>query len=497
MKIKIDSLAKESGVKFGTSGARGLVTKMTDLICYTYTRGFIQYLESINDLKKESEEIAVAGDLRDSTDRIIGAVSKAITDCGYRVRYCGKVPTPTLFFYAVSRKLASVMVTGSHIPADRNGIKYNKVAGEVLKIDEQGIMKQEVEIDENLFDLDGKLKSTPEIAPSYEKEVIELFQKRYTDFFVQNFLQGKKIVVYEHSAVGRDMLEDLLREFGAEVAVVGRSDTFIPLDTEAIDLDKLEMFQRLAKEHKCDALVSTDGDSDRPLVCDENGEFVRGDVLGIVVADYLKADAVVTTASANSALEESKLFKHISRTKIGSPYVVAEMINLTSKYSRVVGYESNGGFLLASKITQNESMLEPLASRDSFLPILSILAKAFTAGKSISDLIKELPARFTYSERIENMPTDKSLEFISNNFKTGDNHLDKNNAERLFGNISGKISRFEMIDGVRIIFENSEVVHIRPSGNAPELRVYTEANSTARAKELCEKSLEIVKREVL
>lgn len=494
MKIKIDSLAKESGVKFGTSGARGLVAKMTDMVCYSYTRGFIQYLESINDLKKEGEEIAVAGDLRDSTGRITGAVAKAVTDAGYKVRYCGCVPTPTLFFYAVSHKLASVMVTGSHIPADRNGIKYNKVAGEVLKTDEKGMMEQEVEIDENLFDSNGKIKSASEITVSYEKEVIELFQKRYTDFFLENFLQGKKIVVYQHSAVGRDMLTELIKGFGAEVVVVGKSDSFIPMDTEAIAPDKLEMFRQLAKEHKCDAVVSTDGDSDRPLVCDENGEFVRGDVLGIVVADYLKADAVVTTASANSALEESKLFKNISRTKIGSPYVVAEMMNLTSKFSRVVGYESNGGFLLASKIVQGESVLEPLTSRDSFLPILSILAKAFSAGKSISELIKELPARFTYSERIENVPTDKSLEFISNNFKTGD---DKSNAERLFGDLSGKVGRFEMIDGTRIIFTNGEVVHIRPSGNAPELRVYTEAGSASRAEELCEKSLEIVKREIL
>ncbi len=494
MKIKIDNLAKESGVKFGTSGARGLVAKMTDLVCYTYTRGFIQYLESINDLKKEGEEIAVAGDLRDSTGRITGAVAKAVTDAGYKVRFCGCVPTPTLFFYAVSHSLASVMVTGSHIPADRNGIKYNKVAGEVLKTDEKGMIEQEVEIDENLFELDGKLKSVPEIAVSYEKDVIELFQKRYTDFFDKNFLQGKKIVVYQHSAVGRDMLTQLIKGFGAEVVVVGKSDVFVPMDTEAIAPDKLEMFRQVAKEHKCDALVSTDGDSDRPLVCDENGEFVRGDVLGIVVADYLKVDAVVTTASANSALEESKLFKHISRTKIGSPYVVAEMIKLTDEFERVVGYESNGGFLLASKIVQRESVLEPLQSRDSFLPILSILAKAFSAGKSISELIKELPARFTYSERIENVPTDKSLEFISNNFKTGD---DKSNAERLFGDLSGKVGRFEMIDGARIIFTNGEVIHIRPSGNAPELRVYTEASDANRALELCEKSLEIVKREIL
>ncbi len=493
MKIAINSLAQKSDVKFGTSGARGLASKMTDMVCYAYTRGFIQYLETISDLKKEGEEIAIAGDLRESTDRIIKAVAKAVIDSGYEVRYCGKVPTPTLLFYALSQGLASIMVTGSHIPDDRNGIKYNKVAGEVLKSDEQGMMMQEVEIDESLFDQDGSLNSAPEISKSYEKEAVELFQRRYLDFFGKNLLRGKKIVVYQHSAVGRDMLVGLLEELGAEVIALHRSDSFVPLDTEAVAVDKLDLFKQMAKEYKSDAIVSTDGDSDRPLICDENGEFIRGDVLGIVVADFLQADAVVTTASANSALEKSGLFKHISRTKIGSPYVVAEMIKLTSEFKRVVGYESNGGFLLASKIVEDKKELDILPSRDSFLPIISILAKAFTAGKSVSDLIKELPARFTYSERIENVPTDKSLKFIDSNFKTGDNIQDKNNAERLF---ASEVSRFEMIDGTRIIFANGEVVHIRPSGNAPELRVYTEADSVDGAKEMCLKSLEIIKREI-
>ena len=77
MKMKIKLLAEESGVKFGTSRARGLVSKMTDIVCYAYTRGFIQYLETIYDLKKEGEEIAVARDLRESTDGINKAVGKA------------------------------------------------------------------------------------------------------------------------------------------------------------------------------------------------------------------------------------------------------------------------------------------------------------------------------------------------------------------------------------------------------------------------------------
>ena len=66
MKISIQDLMARSGVAFGTSGARGLATAMTDLVCYAYTRGFLQYLEAIGELKRQGEEVAVGGDFRPS-----------------------------------------------------------------------------------------------------------------------------------------------------------------------------------------------------------------------------------------------------------------------------------------------------------------------------------------------------------------------------------------------------------------------------------------------
>ena len=65
--IKVEDLMASSGVKFGTSGARGLASDMTDLVCYVYTKGFLQYLASIGELNKPGTEIAIAGDYRPST----------------------------------------------------------------------------------------------------------------------------------------------------------------------------------------------------------------------------------------------------------------------------------------------------------------------------------------------------------------------------------------------------------------------------------------------
>jgi len=104
-------------------------------------------------------------------------------------------------------------------------------------------------------------------------------------------LSGKQIIVYQHSAVGRDILVDLLKSFGAEVVPVDRSDVFVSIDTENITPDNAAYFKQLAENYPDNfAIVSTDGDSDRPFVVDETGKFHRGDLLGAVVAEHLGAD---------------------------------------------------------------------------------------------------------------------------------------------------------------------------------------------------------------
>ena len=112
MGIKINDLMVKSGVKFGTSGARGLAVEMTDQVCYTYTKGFLQYLEESGELKKNDEEVAIAGDLRPSTARIMGAVAKAVSDRGYVPVNCGFIPSPAVALYGVTNGCPAIMVTG-------------------------------------------------------------------------------------------------------------------------------------------------------------------------------------------------------------------------------------------------------------------------------------------------------------------------------------------------------------------------------------------------
>ena len=499
MNVKIIDLMAQSGVKFGTSGARGLSDHMTDHICYAYTRGFLQYLQKSGQDTGSRRKVAIAGDLRSSTDRIMQAVGKAVVDMQYEVINCGKIPSPAIALYGLEKKIPTIMVTGSHIPDDRNGIKFNTATGEILKEDETGIKQQRIIVDDDLFDKHGRfLKRTTLDEWTVDDEAAEIYVQRYQNFFSSTALSGKKIVLYQHSAVGRDILFTIFTSLGAEVTKLGFSDKFIPVDTEAIREEDVRLAKEWARQYRFDAIISTDGDSDRPLIGDENGMWLRGDISGILCAHFLGADSINIPVSCNSAAEKCGFFKDVRRTRIGSPYVIASMKDaVNTGFEVVVGYEANGGFLTASAIEANGRTLKALPTRDAVIVQIGIMMLADRTGKAVSKLVADLPTRFTISDRLTKFPLEESSAILMR-FSSGDVCRDYGNIEAVFGSLCGKVASVDYTDGLRINFENSEVVHLRPSGNAPEFRCYNEAGSQRRVKEInkaCINILECMRRQ--
>ena len=488
-----------SGVAFGTSGARGLATAMTDAVCYAYTTGFLQYLESTGELQRGAGRVAVAGDFRPSSSRVMEAVCRAAEDRGYRAVNCGKIPSPAVALFGLENRIPSIIVTGSHIPDDRNGIKFNKCAGEVLKADEQGMSSQFVDLNDGLFGPDGNFSprvqriardtgAPREVLP----EAGENYVRRYLDFFEPGALRGMRVGVYQHSAVGRDVLVKILSRLGAKVTPLGRSEKFIPVDTEAIRPEDIQFAADWAKSGEFDALVSADGDSDRPLVSDEQGAWLRGDLAGILCAKFLEADSVSTPVSCNTAVEKCGWFREVRRTRIGSPFVVASMLEATSAGAkRAVGYEANGGFLLNSDIIMGVKKLRALPTRDAAIVILGILLLAKQQRKKVSELAASLPARYTASDRIKNFATEQSRALLAK-FDSGSDAADRAAMDKMFAGICGPMAGLDRTDGLRIIFANEEIIHLRPSGNAPEFRCYAEAATGERAREITARALAII-----
>jgi phosphomannomutase len=535
---------------FGTSGLRGLVKDITDLEAYINVKAALRYLLSIGDIDAGST-VVIAGDLRPSTDRIMRACVQAIVDSGCQVENAGKIPTPALVSHAISTGRAGVMVTGSHIPFDRNGIKINKSVGEVLKSDEPGISREVegVRVEEysrtattSAFDASGMLKRLPDLPP-LDRSGEEAYVRRYLTSFTRGGLSGLRVLVYQHSAVGRDILPQILRELGAEVVTAGRSDTFVSIDTENItdeQLDRLDEFAVAAEAsgQPLHAIVSTDGDSDRPLVTavlaaaevhpgGRRVRFLPGDLLGIVVAEYLRADAAAVPISANDAVER-RMGEHkvtLDKTKIGSPYVISALDELrrAGKHTRVVGWEANGGFLTGSDIPLSAGTLITLPTRDSTLPIVANLFRAVEQRIGLAALWNRLPARFGRAGLLDNVPVAVSQAILAHLIPPGDvievefggtgRVFDRSRPDampmplaepaiadwqqrkatlrRFFTPALGfdDIVRINVLDGVRVYFRNGDVAHIRPSGNAPQLRIYANSDSQARADQIVELAL--------
>jgi len=485
MNTTVSDLMRQSGVAFGTSGARGLVSAMTDRVCHGYTLGFLQFMIEDGAWAKGGR-VAIAGDLRPSTPRILAACAQAVRDLGGEPVFCGYVPTPALAYWAFAEGIPSLMVTGSHIPDDRNGIKFYRPDGEILKDDEPGITRQQVSPGNARWTAGGMLAEPEPLPPVVDAATG--YAARYVEFFGADALAGLKLGVYQHSAVGRDILVDILSRLGASVTALGRSDTFIPVDTEAVRPEDVALARQWAAEFDFDAIVSTDGDSDRPLLADHTGEWLRGDVLGVLCARALAANAVVTPVSSNTVVEKSGAFAHVHRTRIGSPYVIAAMnAALAAGEGLVCGYEANGGFLLASPARREGRDLSPLPTRDAILPIIAALIAARPG--SLRDLLAALPPRVTFSDRLQDFAPARRDALMAWLQPEGEGEQHKRLDGAFAGIAQAPLATVDTTDGVRMEFANHRIIHLRGSGNAPELRCYSEAGTQNEARAINSETL--------
>jgi phosphomannomutase len=537
-------------LKFGTSGRRGEIIHLTQLEVYINALAELRYLQGLSPSQGgivQGQDFFFACDLRPSSvtyvreqggrGEIAQAIECAIRDAGMQPVFLGRIPTPALTLFAIARQRGSMMITGSHIPFDRNGYKANTSQGELLKEHEEPISQVVKQVRNSLysqpfatslFDEQGLFKTGHADLPPETATAKDEYVRRYTIFFQGSSLKGKRLLVYQHSAVGRDLLVEVLRLLGAEVIPAGRSDTFVPIDTENIDEAQLSVIQALVDEvsngRPIDAVVSVDGDSDRPLILGVDAatrkvKFFGGDLVGMVTAEYLGADAVVVPISCNDGIDRGPLASVTEpKTRIGSPYVIAGMEAARRKGRKVIcGWEANGGFLTGSDIERKGRVLKALPTRDAFLPILCTLFSSRGRRLSLTERFAELPRRFSRAALLKDFPRPISMKIVERfspsdarirdvSFgATGTSVMDQEGGKLQVSNLELKkigviradlesffarqigfppIAHLNYTDGVRITFDNSDVAHFRPSGNADELRMYAVADTPARSEEI-------------
>ncbi|TIS57625.1 MAG: phosphomannomutase [Mesorhizobium sp.] len=454
-------------MKFGSSGVRGLASELVGKPSGLYTEAFAWRLVSCG--VQPDSLVFVGRDLRDSSQAIANNCMAALAANGFQPIDCGAIPTPALALYARSHNAAALMVTGSHIPADRNGIKFYGPNGEISKADEAAITHYVAERS-NVYCLPPGSLGTA--WPMRHKDAIAAYRERANDMLEPNSLSGMRLGVYQHSSVAAELLVQVLQSFGASVVAVGKTETFVPVDTEAVDAATIAKLKEWVREFDLDAIVSTDADADRPLVADENGDLFRGDLVGLATALFLKADTVVTPVTSNSGISKAFGFD-VLRTKVGSPFVIEAMEASHRAGSIVVGFEANGGVLLGSDCTLNGKTLAALPTRDSLLPILAVLSTVASTKKKLSRLRELWNLPVCASERLQDFPAESSRRLMD--------RLASRDSLQQFLAPFGTVAEVDETDGLRARMLTGEIIHLRPSGNAPELRCYSEAPNEGRA----------------
>jgi len=438
---------------FGTSGIRGNAEDLfTNQFCFDIGRAFVNFLDNHD----QPGPVAVGMDPRGSSPRILKALEQGLSFGGREIVDQGTVPVPALnWILKVTPYAGSIMVSGSHISANLNGLKFFALKEEILKKHEQEISR----IYERIKDKEKFQKK--EINIEEENRANEAYQERLTELADEPYPDWKLGMVDPGNGGQSDTMPQVLARLGLEILEINASiqGEFIARDTETEGV--LANLQKLVKKEKADMGIAYDYDGDRVVFVDEKGEFIPGDYTGALIAKHGDTQQVITPINTSQVVEH--LGKPVIRTRVGSPYVVEAM----KKNKATFGFEANGGGISA----------EVMMSRDggsTTIKVLNILKKH---GGSLSSLINTLPRFHLYRVKVD---CPRKL-----------NKVIMKEAKKEFKGI-----KVEEIDGLKIWLSNNSWILFRPSSNAPEFRVFAEAEKKEEAKKIAEKGMNLVKSKI-
>lgn len=361
---------------FGTDGVRGIANSypMDGGVAFSLGQAVASVFKDAQGLNR----IVVGKDTRLSGYVIESALISGICSMGMDAMLVGPLPTPGIAFVSHSmRARAGVMISASHNPVEYNGVKF---------FDNEGFKLPDAverEMEDLIFSgrLD-KLKASPhELGKAFR---IDDAGGRYIQYLKGTFpqrltLDGMRIVLDCANGAGYWVAPTVFSELGAEVVETAVSPDGLNINVDCGALHP-ERMARLVREHGAHAGVALDGDADRVIMCDENGEIVDGDAILAICALHLHAkgslarDTVVGTQMSNMGLQVALAQKGIEllRTDVGDRYVMEVM----RREKLNLGGETSGHIIFLHHTT----------SGDGILAALRILSVMLQQGRPLSEV---------------------------------------------------------------------------------------------------------------
>ena len=376
---------------FGTDGVRGVanVEPVTAETSLKLGRAAAHVFTQLNPRKNPEgtrPKIVLGKDTRLSGYMLENALVAGITSLGVDVLIIGPLPTPGVAYITRSlRADAGIILSASHNPYEDNGIKFFRHDG--YKLDDQ----VEEQIEHLVFA--GEIDSIRPTARNIGRAArIDDALGRYVEFAKASFprgmsLEGMRLAVDVANGAAYKSTPCILRELGAEVTVAHNEPNGTNINAQCGSIYPEEI-QRLVRETGADVGITHDGDADRVLLCDENGEIVDGDeILAMASVDLLRADrlqqnTVAATVMSNFGLDETLAAEggKVTRTKVGDRYVIEEMMQRKLN----LGGEQSGHIIFRDFTTTGDGII-------SALQILRIMHKTGQPLSKLKKCLKKYP----------------------------------------------------------------------------------------------------------
>ncbi len=425
------------GKYFGTDGVRGEANvELTPELAFKLGR-FGGYVLSQHE--EETPLVFVGRDTRISGEMLEHALIAGLLSVGIRVYKLGVIATPGVAYLVRTEKAsAGVMISASHNPALDNGIKF--FGGDGFKLDDD----RELEIEDLL---DAAEDTLPRPSAQGLGTVMEYPEglRKYQEFLVSTGVQleGMHVVLDTANGAASTSARQIFADLGAQLTVIGENPDGLNIN-DGVGSTHPDHLQEKVKEVGAAIGLAFDGDSDRLIAVDENGEIVDGDKIMYIIGSYLASkgllekNTIVTTVMSNLGFHKALDAKGIQKeiTAVGDRYVVEEM----RKSGYNLGGEQSGHVVIMDYNTTGDGQL-------TGVQLTKIMQET---GKKLSELAAEVtiyPQKLV-NIRVENSMKDKAME----------------------------------VPAIREIIEKMEAemagngrILVRPSGTEPLLRVMAEA----------------------
>ncbi len=440
---------------FGTNGIRGVFSE-------DFTLEFVHDMTLAIATYFKNGPILVGYDGRESSQIIAKVVCSTLNYAGLDCNNAGLVPTPCLE-YAVKKLGYSggIMITASHNPPQYNGIKLAAKDGvEISREDE--LIIEDIFLKKNWIKNPSKWGITEK-----EDRAINVYVDGIISHIDSQKIKSKNLKVVLDLGNGAQAVTAPIfcKSLGCKIFLINEKiDGLFPGRGSEPTPQNLSELSKIVQQNNADLGIAFDGDGDRSIFCDNNGEILTGDKSALVLTKFLLQknpnSLVVTCLNSGSNIElvANEFNSKVIRTKVGSVEVSRKMMSTNA----LIGFEENGGFMFGK---HNQV-------RDGCMTLALMLEFLATSEKTLSDEISSLPPSFTTKDKIACSQED---------------------SKKLIQSLKEEFQNSDTTDGIKITSNSKNWVMIRPSGTESIIRIYGEAETQQKLDTLMSKYLQKVR----